>query len=93
VISRTFTLHNASGLHARPASVFVQTASRLHSAVTIQDLDRDGPPVNGKSIIEVLTLGASHGHRIQVSVAGEDEQAGMAELARAIDAGLGESAA
>lgn len=70
--------------------MFVQIASHLRSDVTIENLDRATPAVNGKSIIEVLTLGASHGQRIQVRVRGEDEVAGLAELAQAINSGLGE---
>jgi phosphotransferase system HPr (HPr) family protein len=93
VIARTFALQNPSGLHARPAALFVQIASRLRSDVTIQNLDRGAPAANDKSIIEVLTLGAVHGQRIEVRVNGEDEEAGLGQLAQAIESGLGESAA
>lgn len=92
--SRVFTLRNASGLHARPATVLVQAAARLKAAVRIANLDRDPlDEVDGKSILSVLTLGASHGHRIRVSVDGEGEESGIGELARLIEAGLGEGAA
>ena len=91
--SQVFTLHNPSGLHARPATVLVQIAGRLRSDVTVQNLDRATPAVNGKSIIELLTLGAGPGQRIEVHLAGDDEEAGMAELAQAIASGLGESLA
>jgi multiphosphoryl transfer protein len=91
--SQIFTLHNPSGLHARPATLFVQIAGQLQSVVKIQNLDRGTPEVNGKSILEVLTLGAGPGQRIEVRVDGADEQTGLAELAEAIESGLGESAA
>lgn len=90
--SHVFTLHNPSGLHARPATVFVQLAGHLQSTVKVQNLDRGTPDVNGKSILEVLTLGAGPGQRIQVQLDGPDEQAGLAELTAAIESGLGESA-
>ncbi len=88
--SQVFTLRNPSGLHARPATVFVQLAGRMPCTVKVRNLDRGTPPVNGKSIIEVLTLGAGPGQRIEVSLDGDNEQAGLGELAQAIEAGLGE---
>lgn len=90
--SRVFTLSNSSGLHARPATILVQAAGRLNAAVRVANLDRDPlNEVDGKSILSVLTLGASRGHRIRVSVDGEDEEAGLDELSRVIEAGLGET--
>ena len=46
------------GLHARPASVFVQTASKFSSTITVSCEDRRA---NAKSILNVLTLGAHQG--------------------------------
>lgn len=88
-----FTLHNRSGLHARPATAFVQLAAALTSAVTVENLDRPGAVADGKSILEVLTLGASPGHRIRVTADGPDEGSDLAAIAAAIDSGLGEDAA
>ncbi len=88
--SQVFTLRNPSGLHARPATVFVQLAGRMPCAVTVRNLDRGTPAVNGKSIIEVLTRGAGPGQRLEVSLDGDDEQTGLGQLAQAIESGLGE---
>jgi phosphotransferase system HPr (HPr) family protein len=90
---RIFTLSNASGLHARPATTLVQAAAGLKARVRIANLDRDPlHEVDGKSIISVLTLGASRGHRIKVTVDGEDEESGLDEIALVLESGLGESA-
>ncbi len=88
---KEFVLHNASGLHARPAAVFVQLCNHLQSRVRVCNLSRASREVDGKSILGVLTLGAGPGHRIRVTVEGVDEACGMTELAAAIDSGLGES--
>ncbi len=68
----------------------MQTAARLRSTVKVENLDRSTAQVNGKSILEVLTLGAGPGHQIRVTVEGEDEQADLAEMASVIESGLGE---
>ncbi len=88
--SRDFTLQNPSGLHARPASEFVRVAAALTSKISVEDLDRPGTVADGKSIIEVLMLGASQGHRLRVCVDGADEGRDIQEIAAAIASGLGE---
>ena len=85
-------MRNPSGLHARPAAVFVQLCARLTSTVDVENLDRPGRAANGKSILEVLTLGVGPGQRIRVSVAGPDEATDSAEIEKAIESGLGEGA-
>ena len=52
--ARTFTVHNKSGLHARPATLFVQTAVRFKSMIKVT---REGRTVDAKSILGVLSLG------------------------------------
>jgi len=58
------------GLHARPASSFVQVAERYSSEIR---LVKDGMRVNGKSILAILTLAASKGSVVGLEVYGEDE--------------------
>ncbi len=58
------------GLHARPASSFVQVAERYSSEIR---LVKDGMRVNGKSILAILTLAASKGSIVGLEVYGEDE--------------------
>ena len=91
MLTAVFELRNPSGLHARPATVLVRTAAGVSAQVAVCDLDRDpGLVVDGRSILGVLSLGASAGHRIRVTVTGGDEAASLAALAEAVESGLGE---
>lgn len=64
-------VENSLGLHARPATLLVQTASRFTAEITI---GRDGHVSDGKSIIGVLMLGAGPGTRLNLTARGEDAQ-------------------
>ena len=83
-------VRNASGLHARPATLFVQTAARFSSRVTLENLDRGGRAVDAKSLLLVLTAGVSSGHRIRIAADGPDEADAVTALQAAIASGLGE---
>jgi phosphocarrier protein len=87
-LERTFTIPNALGLHARAAAQLVQAANRFQSEVLVV---KDGTPVNGKSIMGVLTLAAAKGSRITVSCEGADAETALAALGKLIEAGFGES--
>ncbi len=63
------TISHPVGLHARPASIFVQTASRFKSSVVVTCGERSA---DAKSIISVLGLGAGQGARIEITAQGED---------------------
>ena len=87
------TLRNPSGLHARPATVFVQAAAALDCQVLVCDLDGDAAAeVDGKSILSLLGLGIPTGHRVRLRVEGPAEQAGLERLAALVESGLGEGA-
>ena len=77
MIEKTVLIKNQTGLHARPASKFVQEASRYQSDITITKANRT---VNAKSIISVLSLGANQGAEIKICISGEDESLAMAGL-------------
>ncbi len=62
-------INNPSGLHARPASLFVKTASSFKSDILVE---KDGEEVNGKSIMALLMLAAGLGTKLRVSAIGED---------------------
>lgn len=83
-------IRNPSGLHARPAAVFVKTAAAFRSDVRIANLTTGGGPVTAKSIIGVLGLGVMKGHRIQVTLAGEDEAQAAETIRTAVESGLEE---
>jgi len=74
MIETKVRIPNKLGLHARPAALFVKTASRYKSDVCIS---RDDQVVNGKSIMGVMMLAAEHGSELTLSVSGDDEQQAM----------------
>ena len=65
----TLKIKNKVGLHARPAALFVQTASKFKSTITVKNGDVSA---NAKSILHILTLGAGNGSTIRVIAEGED---------------------
>ena len=71
-ISRSFTIINDLGLHARAATKLVQLASKFQSEVSI---GRDGQSVNAKSVMGVLLLCGSKGTVIEISAVGPDAEA------------------
>src|SRR5512138_3866066 len=80
-------IQNRTGLHARPAKVLVNLAKQFQSDVRIIYGEKK---VNAKSMVSVLTLGASCGVQITLVVSGEDEDKALVEIEAAIRAGLGD---
>lgn len=80
-------LLNKVGLHARPASQFVQTAARFASSVTVE---YNSKKANAKSILQVLSLGAGGGAEISISAEGADAEAAIAALQQLIADKFGE---
>ncbi len=77
------------GLHARPAALFVQTAKKFQSDIKV----RLGEKVtNAKSILGVLTLGASQGALITLEAQGGDADQALTALQSLIDSNFGEAA-
>jgi phosphocarrier protein HPr len=88
--STELVIHNRSGLHARPAATFVRAAAGFRSSITVQNVSRNGTVVDAKSILGVLGLGVSPGHRIIVTVDGADEDAAIEALTELVESGIGE---
>jgi phosphotransferase system HPr (HPr) family protein len=86
-------IHNKSGLHARPAAMFVNTAAGFRSKVSIENLTRGSKPANAKSLLAVLGCGVEQGHRIRVSAEGEDEAAAIEAVRALAEGGFGEAVA
>jgi phosphotransferase system HPr (HPr) family protein len=84
-------VHNPSGLHARPAAVFVRAASAIRADVRVANVTTGSVEVSAKSILAVLGLGVSSGHRIRLRVEGEDETSALGALVELVASGLGES--
>ena len=76
--SRTTVVRSAAGLHARPAHLFVQAATQSGLAVSIAVADR--PPVDARSILMVMSLGAVQGTEVTLSAEGEGAGAALDAL-------------
>ncbi len=76
-IAKKFIVANKKGLHARPAAMFVQIATKYDVSVTVAKGDEK---VNGKSIMGLLMLGATHETELSVTVEGNDAEAAMKEF-------------
>ena len=76
---RTVVVGSRSGLHARPASLFVQAATRQPVRVTIAREGRE--PVDARSMLSVLALAAGHGDSLVLSAIGDGAQEAVEELA------------
>lgn len=70
-MEKTFTVVDEAGIHARPASILVQTVSRLPANV---ELEYKGKTVNLKSILGIMSLGIPSGAEIKIKTAGEGEE-------------------
>jgi phosphocarrier protein len=83
LVTRKLTVKNKSGLHARPAALFVQIANKFDSRITVKRED-DSEEVNGKSIMGILMLGAEKGSIIIIEADGDDADAALSELEKII---------
>jgi phosphotransferase system HPr (HPr) family protein len=86
-------IHNPSGLHARPATLFSEAAAGFESTITVENLTRGKAAVDAKSILMLLTAGVARDHRIRLVADGADEDDAIARLSELIDSGLGEGPA
>jgi phosphocarrier protein FPr len=77
----------STGLHARPATMFVEVASRFASEIRVQ---HDGRAANGKSLASLLKLGVESGQPIQILAVGADADAALIALREAVESGLGD---
>ena len=81
------TIHHSAGLHARPAAMFVQTANQYKSIIKVRYGERE---VNGKSIMGILTVGASQGAVVTVCAEGEDAVQALDSLRELVENNFGE---
>lgn len=87
MIEREVTVRNRAGLHTRPASMLVQTASEFDSDIYLR---RDKYEINGKSVIGVMTLAAEQGATLTLIVEGDDEEEAANAVADLFEDGFGE---
>lgn len=83
----TVTVRHKVGLHARPASLFVQTAKKFQSDIRVKHGEREA---NAKSILTVLTLGANQGAVLTLRAEGADAEEALAALTALVEDNFGE---
>lgn len=76
-ITREVEIINKLGMHARPAAMFVKTASKFESEVTVE---KDGETVNGKSIMGLMMLAAGQGSKLTLTIEGDDAEEALQGL-------------
>ena len=87
MISRDVTIQNNVGLHARPATFFIQKANSYKSSIWIEKDDRR---VNAKSLLGVLSLGIMGNTQIRIIAGGPDEEQAVDELVKLVESGFAE---
>lgn len=87
MFSKEVVVQNQVGLHARPATFFIQKANEFKSSVWVQ---KDERKVNAKSLLGVLSLGITKGTAIKIEADGNDEEAAVDTLADLIDSNFAE---
>lgn len=87
MVERTIQVINKLGLHARPAAMLVQKASKFKSEIRLKKEDIEA---NAKSILSVMMLAAEVGSFVIIKAEGEDEQQAVEALARLFDEKFGE---
>ena len=85
--TRNVTIQNNVGLHARPATFFIQKANSYKSSIWVEKGDRRA---NAKSLLGVLSLGIVQDMEITLLADGEDENGALEGLIELINAGFGE---
>lgn len=80
-------VQNQVGLHARPATFFIQKANEFKSAIWVEKEERR---VNAKSLLGVLSLGIVGGTTIRITADGNDEQAAVDALVALVESGFAE---
>jgi phosphotransferase system HPr (HPr) family protein len=82
MVSRTATIKNESGVHARPAAVFVKMANRYPCEIYVE---KDNQRINGKSIMGLMMLALTQDTRITVIAEGEKEEEAVAALCALVE--------
>lgn len=87
MVSRDVKIKNSVGLHARPATFFIQKANSFKSSIWVE---KEDCRVNAKSLLGVLSLGIVEGTTITLIADGADEAAAIDGLVALVDSGFAE---
>jgi phosphocarrier protein HPr len=88
--SREIVVSNTLGLHARPAMQFVDVANQFKSAVTVHKGGEEPASVDGKSVMQMITLAAGEGTPLRIEAQGEDAESAVERLAELFASKFGE---
>jgi phosphocarrier protein len=80
--SRTYTIQNSIGLHARPAALFVKQATEFDAKIKVV---KDNKEADAKSIISIMALGAKKGSDIMITAEGPDDEKAVDALVNLLD--------
>jgi len=83
--SKTIVVNEPNGLHLRPAGTIAELASRFRSDI---EIEKDGQPVDGKSVLSIVTLAAEEGTSLVVRATGADAQEAVEQLAELFERGF-----
>lgn len=86
-MKKNLVIKNESGMHARPASIFVKKANGFKTDIEIES---NGKKVNAKSIMGILSLGISKGDEISIVADGEDSEDAVNNLIELVENEFGE---
>ena len=81
MVSEKITIHNAAGIHLRPAWSIAEEAMRYKSSVMLVHNEKK---VNGKSLLSILSLGIRNGYEWEIQCEGRDEKEALGALLRVI---------
>ena len=87
--SANVTISNKLGLHARPATMFAETAGRFQADITISRAD-GGDQIDGKSVMQMLMLAATAGTQLCIDAKGPDANDAIEALRQLIESGFDE---
>ena len=87
VVTRTVTVVNRKGLHARASARFVKLAETFDAEITV---GRNGARVSGRSIMGLMMLAAGPGNKIELSATGPEAEGALEALDRLVAGRFGE---
>jgi len=76
---QTVTVINRAGIHARPSAILVQATKNFKSNIY---MEKNNDRINAKSIMGIITLGASYGTELKIIADGEDEEEAVETIVR-----------
>ena len=84
---KSVCVNNAEGLHARPADLFVRLAQQFEAEIFVSKGEQS---VDGKSILSILTLGATRGTELTIRAEGTDAEEAVCQLSKLVELGFDE---